>query len=416
MHTIIFLIIILSSGLCHKRVQRGSDITLQCDVPHISESSTLMWIKETDQTSNTTLLYNNSAYIILHNVDENSEGIYYCILQKDGRTTTIINRTLSVTLYSESKKLIIYRQSSSDSDLLLICKSKKKYHRLMWTFESRPNSKSTLIAVEKGGEVQVKGPIEPGVKTSTTYDSQIFVLHISSVEFQYNGTYKCIVDDQNSSYTATILRTIRVYAEPPGGLLRNQSVVLTCEVSNVSDSVKLVWLRMQGNRTVLVKQQMLNEKKTLLTVIVNSLQSDLLHWQCAVFTDNTLRAVAPVTINLISSATNAPKISTETSALPNQEDTLTQESHIQTLILVACAVTIIVLLFLGLLVFKCWRKTFISGHDTVLNSQKEEEELHYASVTVTGCSQGAESWSKPNARSKVSDNSSTVIYSAIKIQ
>ncbi|KAA0715737.1 hypothetical protein E1301_Tti008576 [Triplophysa tibetana] len=321
-------------------------MTWQCDVPHISESSTLMWIKETDQTSNTTLMYNNSAYIILHNVDENSEGIYYCILQEDGRTTTIINRTLSVTQYSESKKLTIYRQSSNDSDLLLICKSKKKYHRLMWTFESRPNSKATLIAVEKGGEVQVKGPIEPGVKTSTTYDSQIFVLHISSVEFKNSGTYRCIVDDQNSFYTVTILRTIRVSAEPPGGVVRNQSVVLTCEVSSVSDSVKLVWFRMQKNRTVLIKQQKPYEKKKLLTVIVNSLQSDLLHWQCAVFSENTLRAVAPITISLISSATNTPKISTEASTSPNQEDTLTPESHIQTVILVAFAVTIIVLILL----------------------------------------------------------------------
>lgn len=98
-----------------------------------------------------------------------------------------------------------------------------------------------------------------------------------------------------------------VSAAPPGGVL-NRSVLLTCEVSDVSDSLTLAWLRMKGNRGELVKQQTLNEnnKKIHLTVNVSRVESDLLNWQCAVFTDNTLRALASITINLISSTTDAP--------------------------------------------------------------------------------------------------------------
>ncbi|KAA0715738.1 hypothetical protein E1301_Tti008577 [Triplophysa tibetana] len=287
------------------KVQRGSDVTLRCDVPRLSESSTLQWIKDTGQTSNTTLVYSNSAHIILHNVDDHSEGIYYCKMIENGSVDTVINHTITVTIYAEGKKHNLYRQSSSNSDLLLIFKSKKNYQRLIWTWESTRQSKTELIAVEKGGEVQVKGANKMGEKTSTTYNGQCFILHISPVEFNYDGTYRSFPESNNSPYTTTILHTIRVSAEPSGDVLRNQSVILTCEVSDVSDPVTLVWLRMEGNITVLVKQQILNEQnnKTLLTVHVSSLQSDLLDWQCAVFTENTLRAVA--SFSSVSSTTDA---------------------------------------------------------------------------------------------------------------
>nr|XP_055072307.1 uncharacterized protein LOC129452465 isoform X2 [Misgurnus anguillicaudatus] len=215
----------------------------------------------------------------------------------------------------------------------------------------------------------------------------------------------------------------------------NQSVVLTCEVSDVTDLMMLAWLIMDGDRGVLVKQQILNKKnsKKRLTVNVNSIQSDMQHWQCAVFTENKLKALAPITINLIS---NDPGKSTETPTSTYQDDTWTQDSHVQTMILLACSVTVCVLILLGLLVFKCQRKTFAgdgtsmtemrpysntsqtdpvgTGRDIVLKSREEEEELHYASVTA-GCIQGADSLLGTNASSKVLDSSSPVIYSAIKI-
>ncbi len=117
---------------------------------------------------------------------------------------------------------------------------------------------------------------------------------------------------------------ISVSVEPPDGVLRCQSVVLTCEVSEVTNSVTLVWLRMEGNRGVLVKQQIMTEKnnKLHLTVNLSSYETDPLHWQCAVFTESTLRALAPLTISLTSATTNVttttPSISTETSTVTNQ--------------------------------------------------------------------------------------------------
>uniref|UniRef100_A0A9J8CLM8 Si:ch73-7i4.3 n=1 Tax=Cyprinus carpio carpio TaxID=630221 RepID=A0A9J8CLM8_CYPCA len=305
---------------------------------------------------------------------------------EDGKTETVRIHTLNVTLHSyngEKRNRLIYRQSSSNSDVLLICKSSKTYESLKWTWEPKPNSRIDLIAFEKEIQVQLKEPNKrSGIRSSTKYNSQALIFHISPVYFNYRGTYRCITEI--SVYTTIILHTIRVSVEPPDGVLRNQSVVLTCELSEVTGSVMLVWLRMEGNRGVLVKQQIMTKKnnKLQLTVNLSSYESDLMNWQCAVFTENTLRALAPITNSL-----NLSDLSTETLTVTNQEDTMTQDSHLHIVITVACAVSVSVLILLGLLVFKYQRKT------------------------------GADSWFKSRSiSSEVLDCSTTVIYSASPAQ
>jgi len=115
----------------------------------------------------------------------------------------------------------------------------------------------------------------------------------------------------------TVLLLISVSVEHPDGLLRNRSVILTCEVSEVTDSLMLVWLRMEGNRGVLGKQQIMTEKnnKLQLTVNLSNNETDPLHCQCAVFTEDTLRALAPITISLSSSS--------KTTTRPNKGNILT---------------------------------------------------------------------------------------------
>ncbi|XP_048049624.1 uncharacterized protein LOC125270273 isoform X2 [Megalobrama amblycephala] len=383
-----FKIFILMCGFCSRfhaieyprnktaqtEVQRGVDVSLRCEVSFLSESSTLQWEKDGQQTSNTTLLYNNSAYIILHTVDKHNEGKYYCRLMENGTVKTVRNYLLTVSSNSYNKNNTIYRQSSNNSDVSLICKSSRKYESWKWTWEPRPDSQIIdLIAVEKGSEVQVKGPIKPGRLSSTTYNDQLFTFHISPVNFNHSGAYRCITNDQKIPYTTTMLHTIRVSVEPPDGVLRTQSVILTCEVSEVTDSVTLVWLRMEGNRGVLEKQQIMTENKLQLTVNLSSYETDPLHWQCAVFTENELRALAPITISLSSSTTNAPK------------DIMTQDSHLQMVIIMACAVTGgVLILLLGLLVFKRQRKT---GADSWFKISHASSEVSYETPSLINISE-----------------------------
>ncbi|XP_061091245.1 uncharacterized protein LOC133124245 isoform X2 [Conger conger] len=163
----------------------GSDVTMSCEVSHLPDSATLAWERDREPTANTTLIYNNTAHIIIHSVDQHSEGTYNCTLRRNG-----------ALIFSVPKEFIVYKVS----------------------------------------------------------------------------------------------------VEPPGGLSRNQSVVLNCEISQGIESVTLAWLRMKGDRGELVKQEVLTKRspKTMLSLTLLSLTEDQLHWACVVFTGSVLRAQVPL--------------------------------------------------------------------------------------------------------------------------
>ncbi|XP_026127869.1 uncharacterized protein LOC113108778 isoform X2 [Carassius auratus] len=357
------------------KVVRGSDVSLRCDVPLLSESSTLLWEKDGGQISNTTLIYNNSAYIILHTVDEHSEGKYYCRLMEDGRVETVRIHTLNVTSHTSTQNLklrkhFIYRQSSNNSDLLLICKNNRTiFESLKWTWEPRPNSQIDLIVSEKGRQNQLKGPIPPGRCSSTEYNGQVLIFHISPVYFNYRGTYSCFTEAR--AYTTITLHTIRVSVEPPDGVLRKQSVVLTCELSEVTETVRLVWLRMERNRGVLVKQQIMTEKKNKLQLTINlsSYETDPMNWQCAVFTENTLRALASITSSLTLSTTNAPSMSTENLNVTNKAT----NNHAKAT--TSCVLALFTGILLGVLLCYCYKKR------KSMHSDPQESEPVYINIS-----------------------------------
>ncbi|KAJ8282971.1 hypothetical protein COCON_G00054900 [Conger conger] len=130
------------------------------------------------------------------------------------------------------------------------------------------------------------------------YDGHKFPLRISPVKFGDSGRYICSHDGYAAA-TVTLV-TIQVSAEPPGGLSRNQSVVLNCEISKGIDNVTLAWLRMKGGRGELVKQEVLTERaqKIMLSLTLPSLTEDQLHWACVVFTGSVLRAQVPLHLTL----------------------------------------------------------------------------------------------------------------------
>ncbi|KAJ8245074.1 hypothetical protein COCON_G00236120 [Conger conger] len=130
------------------------------------------------------------------------------------------------------------------------------------------------------------------------YDGHKFPLRISPVKFGDSGTYICDYDGHVAARVTLV--TIRVSAEPPGGLSRNQPVVLKCEISRGIDPVTLAWLRIKGGRGELVKQEVLTERaaKTMLSLTLPSLTEDQLHWACVVFTGSVLRAQVPLHLTL----------------------------------------------------------------------------------------------------------------------
>lgn len=114
---------------------------------------------------------------------------------------------LDVFLDAEQKKYILYRESSNSSNLTLICKSKKTYSRIMWTRELN-QKKEVMITAEKEKKLEVYGAIFAEKPSSTFYNGNDFIFHISPVKFNYSGTYRCIVND-DVTYSSLTLHTLR---------------------------------------------------------------------------------------------------------------------------------------------------------------------------------------------------------------
>ncbi|XP_064176611.1 uncharacterized protein LOC135247231 isoform X4 [Anguilla rostrata] len=81
---------------CWSSVKEGSDVIRSCEVSHLPDSATLDWERDREPTANTTLIYNNTAHIIIHSADRSSEGTYNCTLRWNGALIFSISRTLQV--------------------------------------------------------------------------------------------------------------------------------------------------------------------------------------------------------------------------------------------------------------------------------------------------------------------------------
>ncbi|XP_064176387.1 uncharacterized protein LOC135247017 isoform X1 [Anguilla rostrata] len=277
------------------KVKEGYDVIRSCEVSHLPDSATLDWERDTEPTANTTLIYNNTAHIIIHSADGYSEGTYYCTLRWNRALIFSIPRTLQVYKGTFETHHTLYRGSLSSSEVVLICRSQNSYGTAYWRWE--PSSETNeLIVASADNNTLISMEIDKERFSSEHYDGYYFPLRISPVKFGDSGRYFCYSERyQTASVT---LVTVQVSAVPPGGLSRNQSVVLNCEISQVIGSVTLAWLRMKGGRGELVKQEVLSEghPEKMLSLTLPILSRDQLHWACAVFTQSMLRAQVPLTL------------------------------------------------------------------------------------------------------------------------
>ncbi|XP_061090117.1 uncharacterized protein LOC133123654 [Conger conger] len=118
------------------RAHEGSDVTMSCEVSHLPDSATLAWERDREPTANTTLIYNNTAHIIIHSVDQHSEGTYNCTLRRNGALIFSVPNELKVTKGTFETKHTLYRGSLNSSEAVLICHYQGSYTEASWFWES----------------------------------------------------------------------------------------------------------------------------------------------------------------------------------------------------------------------------------------------------------------------------------------
>ncbi|XP_064170533.1 uncharacterized protein LOC135243029 isoform X4 [Anguilla rostrata] len=283
--------------LSWSKENEGCDMIRSCEVSHLPDSATLDWERDREPTANTTLIYNNTAHIIIHSADQYNEGSYYCTLRWNGALIFSIPSTFEVNKGTRGTEHTLYRGSLNSSEVVLICRSTASYRTAYWQWEPSSGTNAIrVVSADKYENASISMKVDEERFSSEGFDGPNFPLRISPVKFGDSGRYFC--SSEHSLMATVTLVTVQVSAVPPGGLSRNKAVVLNCEVSQVIGSVTLAWLRMKGGRGEIIKQEVLSEghPEKMLSLTLPILSRDQLHWACAVFTGSMLRAQVPLTL------------------------------------------------------------------------------------------------------------------------
>ncbi|KAK6482922.1 hypothetical protein HHUSO_G14286 [Huso huso] len=281
-------------------VPPGVDVTRACTISRLPESSRLQWKLNGSLSSATKCHYNNTAVIIIQNVDEHSTGNYSCdLLKKETYLRGFYNR-LTLKTSTFDSRYTLYRDGANRSEVQLICRSSNRNEMAQWTWHSESSSQSIRIAsANRNGPVgiSVKGVGQRIRSPVTVYNGHYFPLHISPVVFQDAGIYTCYTD--NYVFMSITLITVQVSVEPPGVLAIGDEATLTCTVSGFRERIRLVWLRDDDGTVVTVKEETLSASASnrSLALFISRVDTEQLKWACVVFQESLPSAYFPIEIN-----------------------------------------------------------------------------------------------------------------------
>ncbi|KAJ8253266.1 hypothetical protein GJAV_G00210900 [Gymnothorax javanicus] len=283
------------------QVQAGKDISSQCEISRLPKFVTLHWEKEGGPTANTTLLYNNTAYIVIHSANLQSDGKYFCrVRTNNGKLSFAAERKLTVTEDTYGLLSTLYRGSSNSSEVELTCQSSSHWYiAAKWSWKKKPEMALEELALsDTFNPIRIQRKSDRNRFSSSGFTGRHFPLRIAPVKFEDSGIYICHL--VNYIYASLTLVNVQVSVEPPGAVSRDRPVVLTCEVSDLTETLTLAWLRMEGHRRVLVKQEILDTGRSVrnLSLTLSELSGDQLHWECAIFGQNMLRTLVPLHLTL----------------------------------------------------------------------------------------------------------------------
>ncbi|XP_064869347.1 uncharacterized protein LOC115110282 isoform X7 [Oncorhynchus nerka] len=274
----------------------GSDVSVSCEVSSLPDGATLQWERDGDSTSNTTLFYNNTVHMVIRSVHPDSQGAYFCTFRQNGTLLYNVSNAVRIEEVSSDATLTMYRESSNSSPVTLFCKTSDGYIYASWSWTPLSTAKEVHLVTTT---IYESNDTFNERFSCGDFNGYYFPLYFSPVKFEDSGRFNCYFE--NLLVASINVVTLKVSAVPPSGFPKNHPVALRCEVSQVStDPVTLAWLRMEGSRGLLVKQDILTEShpNRTLSVTLPSLRRDQLHWQCAVFTEGMLRVTASLTLTL----------------------------------------------------------------------------------------------------------------------
>ncbi|XP_069754189.1 uncharacterized protein [Narcine bancroftii] len=264
-----------------KRPMAGTDIILSCSISRLPDTVSLHWKQKGSSQLNRRnveqICLNNTAYLMVRHVAEEDKNLFECEVQENGSRlyTEGVNLLLDNDAYW--KKWTLFRSSTDYDELHL----NLKYASCIYFFHLLKGAASATI---NNPIIVNSANFGNRMVTSVKY----FRLNIVPVLFEDAGDYTCYCNQV--PYTSIHLITVKVTAEPPDPLTEEDTVTLTCSVSELAESMRLVWINSIA-KTAREMRATAKEKSVRLTI--HKFERGRGDWRCGLFTKNVPQLLVP---------------------------------------------------------------------------------------------------------------------------
>ncbi|XP_067852158.1 uncharacterized protein [Heptranchias perlo] len=280
----------------------GSDVILSCTISKLSDTVSLQWKQRDSSQQNRRntdqIRIKNTDYLMVRHVAVEDKELYVCEVQESG--SVLIKADFSMTQYLDGENYTLYRSGTGHSELRLICYDyynnyDHSYDTAEWTWRSHhlQNQEKKIASASKSELINVNRTYfgKRLVPTMANFNGKNFSVRIVPVLFEDAGVYTCSLG--STKYVIIKLITVKVTAEPSDAVTEGHNVTLTCSVSDVTESIRLVWINSDGKTVGNKTLNGWNGEEKSLRLNIQKVDRGRENWICVLFYQNRPLVLVP---------------------------------------------------------------------------------------------------------------------------
>ncbi|XP_055498695.1 uncharacterized protein LOC129701495 isoform X2 [Leucoraja erinacea] len=274
----------------------GGDVTLSCTISRLSDTVSLHWrpmdSSQQNRSNTDQIRLNNTVYLMIRHVTVEDGKLYVCEVKENGNIVLTSNGDFTVNTFLYKERCTLYRSNTDHSELHLVCSPSYIYSTARWTWTSRRlQQQQKVIATAVGSQpinvnrTYFRNRLMTSVKH---FNGKDFSLRIVPILFQDAGPYTCSIGTY--PYLTIDLITVKVTAETSDAVTEGDTVTLTCSVSHVTESMRLVWINGDGKS---VGEMSLTVEEKSQNLVIQKDERGRGNWRCGLFHQDLPRLFVP---------------------------------------------------------------------------------------------------------------------------
>ncbi|XP_069754195.1 uncharacterized protein [Narcine bancroftii] len=280
-----------------QRPELGSDITLSCSISRFPNTVSLNWRQRDSSQQNRRnteqICLNDTVYLMVQHIAVEDEKLFVCEVQENGTVVHTIEANFAVTELYQSH-ITLFRSVTDHSEFLLICyysgDTSFSYAKWTWTSHFHETQEKRIANGMNYEAVNVdrtyfKNRLET---IMPKFNGKNFSARIVPVLFEDAGVYKCSMDWNDIVIIKLI--TVKVTAEPSNAVTEGDTVNLTCSVSKIVSSMRLIWINADDKA---VREKKMAEEEKSLSVMIQKTDRGRGNWRCGLLYKDKLHLLVP---------------------------------------------------------------------------------------------------------------------------